>query len=329
MIYCNTISEGDIIETFGLFKGKRKLIEIKAGKNSVSYQSMGYKVAAHLYTPKDFDPLKSYSTIIFTSPGTSVKEMSGAMYGEELAKRGYVFMTYDRIGFGESEGPYHQPIDFHFCTEVIRDGISFLRSHSFVDRGKFFGLGLCVGTQQLIQVALTDKRIKAVATGSGMLDSFVFMRNFMDREQRHAAYLAANEARQAYYETGEMAMFDYNQKADPTDMPEHSTSRDGQLYYNGEEPPHPRYDSMIPANSDEYNWGNHAVAFAPFFETPYMGIVGEFTDLALLTKAFFDECTDPKEYVIIPGMGHVDLYHVPKAVSAVCEAATGFFTKHS
>ena len=302
---------------------------IHAGKNAVNYPCMGYRIAAHLYVPTDFDSGKKYPAVIFTSPGTSVKEMSGAVYGEELAKRGYVLLTYDRIGFGESEGPYHQPIDFHLCTEVIRDGISFLRAFDFVDRDQFFGLGICVGTQQLVNVALTDKRIKAIATASGMLDSFAFMRSFMTAEQRHAAYLAANEARQAYYETGEMAQFDYNPPANPEDFPEHSTQRDGQIYYNGDPKPHPRYDSMIGANADEYNWGNHAVAFAPYFETPYMGIVGELADMAPLTKTFFDACTDPKEYVEVPGMGHVDLYHVPEAVNAVCDAATGFWAKHA
>ena len=301
--------------------------DITSGKNAVSFQSMGYNVAAHLYTPDDFDPSKSYPTVIFTSPGTSVKEMSGATYGPEFAKRGYVFLVFDRIGFGESEGPLRQPIAIHFGTEALRDGISFLRSHSFVDRDKFFGLGLCVGTQQMVQVAVTDKRLKAIATGSGMLDSFVFMRNFMTPEQRHDYYLAANEARQAYFESGEMASFDYFPKGDPMAAPEHSTVRDGQLYYNGDTPPHERYSSMIPANSAEYEWGNHAVSFGPYLDTPYLGIVGEHADLAPLTKAFFDVCTDPKEYVVIPGAGHVDLYE--KEAVKVADAATGFFAKHS
>ncbi|MEM9475754.1 MAG: CocE/NonD family hydrolase [Pseudomonadota bacterium] len=301
--------------------------DIQSGRNSVTFHSMGYKIAAHLYTPDDFDPAKSYPAVVFTSPGTSVKEMSGAVYGAEFSKRGYVFLVFDRIGFGESEGPLQQPIAIHFGTEALRDAISFLRSHSFVDRNKVFGLGLCVGSQQMVQVAVTDKRLKAIATGSGMLDSFVFMRNFMTPEQRHDYYLAANEARQAYFETGEMATFDYFPKGDASDQPEHSTARKGQEYYNGDVPPHPRYSSVIPANSAEYEWGNHAVSFGPYLETPYMGIVGEFADLAPLTKAFFDVCTDPKEYVIIPGKDHVDLYQ--DAASEVCDAATGFFEKHS
>ena len=306
---------------------------ISSGLNAVSYPSLGYKIAANLYAPDDFDPSGSYPGVVFTSPGTSVKEQSGAVYGEALSKMGYVVLVFDRIGFGESEGPYHQPIDIHLGTEALRDGISFIRSFPFLDRDRLFGLGVCVGSQQMAQTAVTDKRLKAIATISGMLDSFVAFRAFMDKETRHGYYLAANEARQAFFETGEMAVMDTMAPPPNLDeLPEHSTVKRGQDYYNtplGGQPTYPNYSSTVAANAAEYEFGNHATSLAPYLDTPFMGIVGELSDLAMLTETFYEACTEPKEYVVVPGKDHVDLYYQDEAVQAACDAMDGFFKKHS
>ena len=247
------------------------MIDFKPGRNSASYQSMGHKVAAHIYTPSDFDPSTSYPAIVFTSPGTSIKEQIGANYGKALAKLGYVFLVFDRIGFGESEGPLKNVVAMHYATEATRDAISFLRTLNFVNRDRVFGLGICVGSQHIVHVAVTDKRLKAIATVSGMLDSFVWARDFMDAEQRHAYYLAANEERQKLFETGEIGYIDTVPETDISQLPDNSAVKLGLEYYKtplGGAETFPGYSSMVPANTAEYELLNHLVAYGPYLETP-------------------------------------------------------------
>ncbi len=79
-----------------------------------------------------------------------------------------------------------------------------------------------------------------------------------------------------------------------------------------------------------------ATSDAPYLYTPYLGIVGEKAmdpasgALATgpLTKKFFDEASEPKQLVEIPGASHVDLYDKGEFVTLAVEALHSFFQKH-
>lgn len=68
-------------------KRKVKMIteKLKPGKNDITFASrtMGgeLKLAAHLYTPADFDPKTKYPAVVFSGPFNQVKEQTGAVYG--------------------------------------------------------------------------------------------------------------------------------------------------------------------------------------------------------------------------------------------------------
>ena len=75
-----------------------------AGENTITFKSQGYILAANLYTPEGFDASGSYPTVLFSPPFNQVKEQTGAIYGRKLARRGYVVLVFDHIGYGDSEG---------------------------------------------------------------------------------------------------------------------------------------------------------------------------------------------------------------------------------
>ena len=51
------------------------------------------KLVGHLYVPENFDESRKYPTIVFTGPFNQVKEQMGAVYGEKLAKKGFIFFN--------------------------------------------------------------------------------------------------------------------------------------------------------------------------------------------------------------------------------------------
>ncbi len=115
-------------------------MSLTAGKNAITFKSMGHTLAAHLYTPEGFDEKNRYPAVVFSPPFNQVKEQTGAVYGRLLAERGYVTIVFDHIGYGDSEGAIRNNENAFVKIESIRDAISYMGTLPFVDRDNLFGL---------------------------------------------------------------------------------------------------------------------------------------------------------------------------------------------
>ncbi|MGH9211712.1 MAG: protein kinase domain-containing protein [Acidimicrobiales bacterium] len=86
----------------------------------VSFPSDGLQLAGHLYLPPT-PPRRGDGRrpgVVLDGPMPSVKEMTVPVYGIRLARAGYVVFTFDRRGFGASEGTVRQ----HFNPpDLVRD----------------------------------------------------------------------------------------------------------------------------------------------------------------------------------------------------------------
>ncbi|MCG8416344.1 MAG: alpha/beta hydrolase [Proteobacteria bacterium] len=304
--------------------------ELSPGKNAINFKSQGFKVAAHLYLPEAFDGSGNYPGVVFGSPGLSIKEQSGGVYGPALAKRGYAVLVFDRLGFGQSEGPFPRCLNPGPTNELHLDAISFLRAQPFVDRAKFFGLGICVGSIDITKLAFGDKRLKAIATISGIVGTCQQFYS-QPRENVVAALAAANEERQRQYETGEMTYADSIGTPEAVaDMPPESTVRQGVEYYKGiaSEEVFPGYSTMSPGNFTGALPYFDVMSMAPKLYTPYLGIAGSLADTREDTEEFYKAASDPKELYIVEGATHVDLYHKPNFVEEAADQLDTFYRKH-
>lgn len=306
-----------------------------AGKNAITFKSYGHNIAGLLFTPEDFDPAKKYPTILFNDPGLSVKEMMGSIYGQKMAERGYVYLCYDRMGLGESEGPKHK-IKVDQAVEVTRDAISYLRTLPFVDRDRLYGAGCCAGSISMVTTAFTDKRLAAVATVSALLEVMGVAYSMMDREAVIQMYKSANEARQQEYETGEVVLYDNMPFRDEGEPFPEGTPQDvieGYDYYKtarcglGT-----NYNSMVNVTFTEDTFYSGFERYAEYFYTPYLGIVGEKSNNYHLTDEFYQNCSEPKELLVVEGSSHVDLYdggqYGDKYLDLAADKMDEFFKKY-
>lgn len=75
----------------------------------VHYDLDGRTIAANVYTPKNYDPAKSYAAIVVAHPNGGVKEQVAGLYAQKLAEAGYVTIAADASFQGASSGePRHQ-----------------------------------------------------------------------------------------------------------------------------------------------------------------------------------------------------------------------------
>lgn len=311
------------------------LENIKPGKNAVSFKSQDIDLAANIYKPDNFDESKKYPAVIFAGPFNQIKEQTGAVYGKKLAEKGFVFLCFDHTGYGESMGKIRNFENPFLKMENIRDGVSFLGTLGFVDKNNIFGLGICAGGGYMAIVAVTDKRLRAIASVSGMMDNKASIFSSMPREQVVSVLETANAARQASYETGNVEYYDGLglESVDLATVPKDSAVYEGYDFYltkrAGRET-YPNYTHKAPANLMEYTPLTSANALAPYLYTPYLGIYGEkaLADTALFTVDFFNSASEPKELFQVDGASHVSLYDMDEDVSRAVDKMSEFFIRH-
>lgn len=127
----------------------------------------GLALAADLYTKKDIDKTKKHPALIVGAPYGGVKEQGPCVYADELAKRGFVVLTFDQVYMGESGGEPRNISDPSLFAESFSAAVDYLGVKvPFVDREKIGVIGICGSGGFALSAASVDTRIKAVATTS-------------------------------------------------------------------------------------------------------------------------------------------------------------------
>lgn len=317
-------------------RGSQMKHAIHAGINHVTFKSQGHTLAGLIFAPEHFDETKKYPTVIFTGPFNQIKEQTGSVYGRKLAEKGYITLVFDNLGYGDSEGEIRNYENAAWKMEGVRDGISYLGTLPFVDRENLYGLGVCAGGGYMAIVATTDKRLKAIASISGMMDNTMSYFGVMKKEQILPIFKQANAARQRMYETGEVEYADILglESLDLEDLGKESAMYEGYDYYMtkraGAET-YPNYTHKSLANLLESAPLTSATALAPYLYTPYIGIYGEkaMQDTAPLTINFYERCSEPKALYEVKGASHVSLYDIDTDVQRAVDKMVEFFKKHS
>jgi fermentation-respiration switch protein FrsA (DUF1100 family) len=252
-----------------------------------------------------------------------------------MAVKGYVFLSFDHLGYGDSAGKIRNYENPSIKQESIRNAVSYLRTLSFVNKEKLYGLGVCASGGYMPIVATTDKRIKAVATVSGMMNNSAGYFGMMTKEQLMPLFQMANEARQRAYETEKVDYYDaLGMEMDEdtlNNLPKEGGQYEGYDFYMTERAgsqTYPNYSHRAPMILMEQAPISNAVAIAPYLYTPYLGIYGSKAETGPLTQMFYAAASEPKELFVVDGATHVSLYDIDKYVDQAVDKLDEFFKKH-
>ena len=114
-------------------------------KKSITFKNRAIDVAADLYLPVDCNENEKYAAIVVIHPGSSCKEQTAGIYAEKLSRKGFVALAVNASYQGASGGEPRDIEDPAARMEDIR----------------------CAGGGYVINVSMTERRIKAVATSAG------------------------------------------------------------------------------------------------------------------------------------------------------------------
>ena len=306
----------------------------QAGINKVTFKSFGLELAGNLYLPEGFDENKKYKAIVGASPFPQVKEQVLATYGPKMADRGFVFLGFDYLGMGDSPalpGEFKQSRYMFRLIENTWDAVSYLGTLPFVE--EIFGMGVCQGGSIIASSAVTDHRIKKIATVSGMMAADAFQWN--DREVANQMIATANASRQKIYEAGEpdyVAPFGLD---DEQSREEHIAAVGSPMA--GESYDYYGRDGVKGPNAVEnftnLHIGDQAMQslisigehYADKIVQPTLVIYGANAFTAPCSTGFIEKLTNDPKVMALTEFGHLDFYYKPEAVKASADAVAEFF----
>ncbi|MSU97358.1 alpha/beta hydrolase [Pseudomonas mandelii] len=274
------------------------------------------KTAGNLFVPKDLKPGSKSAAIIVGHPMGAVKEQSSNLYAQKLAEQGFVTLAIDLSFWGESDGQPRNAVSAEIYAEDFSAAVDYLGTQTFIDRNRIGVLGICGSGSFVISAAKIDPRMKAIATVS-MYDMGAANRNGLKHsvtvEQRKQAIAAAAEQRYVEFTGGETqhtsgTVHELTDKSNAIEREFYDFYRTprGEFTPKGQSPlltTHP----TLASNTKFMN-------FYPFndIETisprPMLFIAGENAHSREFSEEAYRLAGQPKELVIIPGAGHVDLY---------------------
>ncbi len=309
---------------------------LKSGVNTVTFKSFGVDLVGNLYLPEDFDPNKKYKAIVGASPFPQVKEQVLATYGPEMAARGFIFLGFDYLGMGDSPalpGEHKQSRYMFRLIENTWDAVSYLGSLPFVE--EIYGLGICQGGSIIASAAVTDHRIKKLATVSGMMAADAFQ--WADREAANQLIAAANASAQKIYETGEadyvapFGLTDEQSREEHIDAVGNPMAGESYDYYGRDGIKGPKvvenYTNMHIGDQGMQSLISIGEHYADKIVQPALILYSKTAFTAVCSTAFIEKLTNEHEVIALEEFGHVDFYHKPEAVKASTDAVTEFFKK--
>ncbi|SJM33942.1 alpha/beta hydrolase [Mesorhizobium delmotii] len=129
----------------------------------VTFASHSEQIVGDLYLPEDMDPAKARPALVVTGAWMTVKEQMAARYAREMADRGFVALTFDFRGWGESGGARRQYEDPSAKIADIEAAVAYLATRPEVSKDSIGGLGICASSGYMVTAAAKDAGIKSVA----------------------------------------------------------------------------------------------------------------------------------------------------------------------
>lgn len=303
---------------------------------TIKIKNLAWDTAADIYFPPDFDESGKYPAIVSTHPIGSCKDQtSGNVYGAALAKAGFVVVAFDASFQGASGGEPRFIEDPSIRVSDIRFVIDYLVTLPYVDENRIGAVGICGGGGYTINAAMTERRIKALASITGVNFGRLIREAFSNFDPLGALAAMAKQ-RTTEARGAARHVIDYlppsveqARNAGVTDIDVLGATD----YYKT-----PRGQKPNGATSGLFSFNSAAVGWDAFAHAellltqPLMLIVG---DRPGGFGAYRDSCeiygraaSQKKELVVLNGYSHYEIYDQPEPVAQALAKLVPFFQEN-
>ena len=297
----------------------------------------GITLAADMYVPKDAEG--KLPAIAVSGPFGAVKEQCSGLYAQTMAEKGYLTIAFDPSFTGESGGQPRLMASPDINTEDFMAAVDFLSLNDKVDADRIGIIGICGWGGMALNTAALDTRIKATVVSTMYDMTRINAKGYFDsedsEEQRYAHRAALCAQRLADLKAGDYALGGGVIDPLPDDAP--YFVKDYHAYY--------KTDRGYHARSLNSNGGWNIIGCESFMNQPILKYSNEIRNAVLVmhgdkAHSFYfgkdayenmingNKYTDNKEFLVIEGASHTDLYDGGDSNAIPFDKLQEFFGKY-
>lgn len=269
---------------------------------SVSFYSEGTRLSGDLFLPDGLAANEKRAGIVLCHGYTGVRNLYLPDTAKVLTDAGYVVLTFDYKGWGDSDGPRSRLSPYGRVMDA-QAAVTFLGAQAMVDADRVGLYGTSYGGATVVWTAAVDPRVKAVVSVVGIGHGRRWMRS-VRRPDEFADLLARSEAdRIRRVMTGESEFADRNAVL----LPDRQSAELAAAARRG----NPGAVGEIPLEYIDETLGFHPEwivdKIAP---RPVLFITSDDDRLVPPeeSEALFAKAGEPKKLIVLRGWGHYEVY---------------------
>jgi uncharacterized protein len=268
----------------------------------VSFYSEGVKLAGDLFLPADVKSGVRRAGIVLCHGYTGVRSIYLPDNARVLAEAGYVVMSFDYKGWGDSEGPKSRLAPYSRVADV-QAALTFLGAQPEVDAARLGIYGTSYGGATVVFVAAVDLRVRCVVSVVGVGNGARWMRSVRRPDEYHDLLTRAAADRDKRVLTGVSDLADRNEVL----LPDRQSAELGAAA---------RRDNPAAVTQLPLEFVDDTLGFNPEWivdriaPRPVLFITTDDDRLVppQESEAMFARAGEPKKLVVLKGFGHYEVY---------------------
>jgi alpha-beta hydrolase superfamily lysophospholipase len=150
--------------------------EVELAPELVYFYSDGERLAGELFLPAEHPPPSGYPAIIVCHGFGGIKKFFVGDIALALTAHGFLTLTFDYRGFGDSEGRRNRLFPLEQVADV-EAAVTWLGVREEVDATRIAAYGTSFGGAIVLEAAARDERLRAVVSAVGISDCERWLRD--------------------------------------------------------------------------------------------------------------------------------------------------------
>ncbi len=290
-------------------------------KKNISFYSEGVKLDGNIYYPEGLKDGESRAGVVLCHGYTGVKDLYLPDNAAVLNDAGYVVMTFDYKGWGNSEGARTRLAPYSRVADV-QAAMTYLQIQPEVNE-EFIGIyGTSYGCATVVWVAAHDERVKCTVGVVGMGHGARWMRSVRRPDEWVDLLQLSKKDREQRVVSGASKMA----PRDDILLPD----RQSAALASAARADNPNALSELPLEYIDETLQFHPEWVVQHISPRPLLLIAAGDDRLVPPEdcqSLYDKADEPKKMVTLPGVGHYEVYAEP-AFDSVMRETTAWFREH-